>query len=94
MRGCPPADSAGVDGFPAKFEGKDPNDPEFRALRDQLAEKRRKREARKKAREERQKERVRELKVMGKRPAPNAGAARGTSGRTEDRLQRTDDERR
>jgi len=42
--------------FPADFEGKDPNDPEFQALRDQLQEKRRKREARKKATEERQKE--------------------------------------
>jgi hypothetical protein len=35
--------------FPADFEGKDPNDPEFQALRHQLQEKRRKREARKKA---------------------------------------------
>jgi hypothetical protein len=41
--------------FPEDFASKDPNDPEFQALRDQLTEKRRKREARKKAREERQK---------------------------------------
>jgi hypothetical protein len=39
---CDPANS------PADFEGKDPGDPEFRALRDYLAEKRRKWEARKK----------------------------------------------
>ncbi len=36
--------------FPADFEGKDPDDPEFQALRDQLAEKRRKRDERKKRR--------------------------------------------
>jgi hypothetical protein len=41
--------------FPEDFEGKDPNDPEFQALRDQLQERRRKREAKKKAKEERQK---------------------------------------
>ena len=35
--------------FPADFEGKDPSAPEFQALRDQLAEKRRKRQTRKKA---------------------------------------------
>ncbi len=35
--------------FPADFEGKDPNDPEFQTLRDQLAEKRRRREEKKRA---------------------------------------------
>jgi hypothetical protein len=38
--------------FSEAFEGKDPNDPEFQALRHQLQEKRRKREARKKAKGE------------------------------------------
>jgi hypothetical protein len=46
--------------FPEDFEGKDPDDPEFQAIRDYLQEKRRKREARKKAKEERQKERGQE----------------------------------
>ena len=64
MNRLPPTDyrllSAGS--FPADFEGKDPNDPEFQALRDQLAEKRRRREARKKAREERQKGKGKKVK--------------------------------
>jgi hypothetical protein len=41
--------------FPEDFASKDPNDPEFQALRDQLAEKRREREARKKAKDKEKK---------------------------------------
>ena len=61
--------------FPADFEGKDPDDPEFQALRDQLAEKRRKWEARKKETEE---SRTKEDK--GKKAGTKRGAARGTGG--------------
>jgi hypothetical protein len=52
--------------FPDDFVGKDPADPEFQALRDQLAEKRRKREARRKARDQRQKAQGGGEKAKGK----------------------------
>ncbi len=62
--------------FPADFEGKDPDDPEFQAIRDDLARKRRKREARKKEIKEMRKE-----EGKGKKAGTRHGAARGTGRR-------------
>ncbi len=54
--------------FPEDFEGKDPDDPEFQAIRDYLHEKRRKREARRKAKKEKQRE-------QDKNKGPKSGSA-------------------
>jgi hypothetical protein len=62
--------------FPDDFVGKDPADAEFQALRDQLAERRRKREARRQARAQRQKAQGggKEAKGKGRKPKPNRRA--------------------
>jgi len=52
--------------FPEDFAGKDPSDPEFQALRDQLAEKRRKREETKKEKGKSEKAKGKSKRAKGK----------------------------
>ena len=68
--------------FPADFEGKDPDDPEFQAIRADLARKRRKREARKKEIEERRRKGIKGKEVY--RKPPNRKGGRNGGRTTED----------